>query len=103
MKNMTVYKGDDSAFSQTQKTIKLKTNITDFNGWSGSCILGATGYRQSVSAAELTQGSIYLRFTAADTMSWPEGFHEIVLKLRDPDGKEKSFLCDTIFEVRSEK
>lgn len=103
MKNMIIYKGDDSAFSGAQKTVKLETNINDFSGWSGKLYIGPGVYEQDISAAELADGKIYLRFTAADTKDWPEGFYEIILKLKDSTGKEKRFLCDTIFEVRSGK
>ena len=103
MQNKIIYKGDDPMFSQTQKIIEIETNIKDFTGWRGQVIIGNTGYKQEVSAAELADNKIALRYTKNDTLAWQEGFHEIVLKLTDNTGCVKQFPCDTIFEVRGTK
>lgn len=100
MQTKKIYQGNDTGLAGGSLFLLIKTNIPDLTGFSAELTIDGTEFKRTFDAAELKTGKILFNITAEESLKMSLGYHESALKITDPQGRVKTVLTDTVFEVR---
>ncbi len=100
MKTKKIYQGNDTGLGGGTLFVRIKTNIPDLTGFSGELTIDGTEFVRTFDDAALKSGKLAFNITAQESAKMPLGYHESALKITDPQGRVKTVLTDTVFEVR---
>ncbi|MGN0016534.1 MAG: hypothetical protein ACI37O_04265 [Candidatus Avelusimicrobium sp.] len=100
MKTKKIYQGNDTGLAGGSLFLLVKTNIPDLTGFSAELTIDGTDFKRTFDGAALSAGKLSFNITAEESLKMPLGYHESALKITDPQGRVKTVLTDTVFEVR---